>query len=206
MLVSDSRKFIFIHIPRTAGISVTQALTPFADGADLDFSQMPWEKEYPHYTAEEIARIVGEERFRGYFKFAFVRNPWERMVSRYFYLRKFNDRGDQPINMRNYYAPGSLSFSEWLTGTSQNAVHPLDMRRQRDWLIRGEAWAADLIGRFENLAQAIDTVNTMLNLDIVLPHENRSDHTGYREYYDDSTRDFVAQRFAADIETWGYAF
>jgi Sulfotransferase family len=111
MLVSDQRKFIFIHIPRTAGISLTSALSVFADGDNLDFSQVTWEPEYPHFTAVEIARIVGEDRFQKFYKFAIVRNPWERMVSRYFYLKRFDNKPDEPINIRGYYPPASLSFT-----------------------------------------------------------------------------------------------
>jgi hypothetical protein len=202
MLVSDSHKFIFIHIPRTAGMSLRSALEPFADAANLDFSRMQWEKEYPHFTAAEISQIVGEERFRSFFKFAFVRNPWDRMVSRYFYLRRFNSRPDEAINIRGYYPPASLSFTEWLTGNNRHAVHPLDLRQQKEWLRP----AVDFIGRFEDLPAAIDRINSQLGLSIHLPHNNASEHSDYRQYYDASTRDYVSRVFAADIETWDYKY
>jgi len=202
MLVSDSRKFIFIHIPRTAGMSLRAALEPYADAANLDFSRMQWEKEYPHFTAAEISQIVGESRFRSFFKFAFVRNPWDRMVSRYFYLRRFNSRPDEAINIRGYYPPASLSFTEWLTGNDRHAVHPLDLRQQKEWLHS----AVDFIGRFEDLPVAIDRINSQLGVRIALPHNNSSEHTDYHQYYDTATRDYVSRVFAADIETWNYKY
>jgi chondroitin 4-sulfotransferase 11 len=207
MLISDTHQFIFIHIPRTAGMSLRAALGPFADGDNLDFSRVRWEREYPHFTAVEISQIVGEDRFLRFFKFAFVRNPWERMVSRYSYLKQFNSRPDEPINERGYYPPASLSFGEWLTGDTRNAVHPLDLRQQKDWLVRDTSdLAVDFVGHFENLSESIDMINKRLGTNIMMPHANRSEHTNYRQYYTEGTRDYVGKLFAKDIETWDYKY
>jgi len=207
MLVSDSKKFIFIHIPRTAGFSVRQSLQPWVDHQNLDFSQARWEQDYPHYTTREVRQIVGEERFEEYFKFAFVRNPWDRVLSRYLYLRKFNDRPNQPLNPRGYYAPGTLSFLGWLKGSEPHGVHPLDLRPQKEWLIDDSGHTVvDCIGRFETLAADFESICQHIDLSLVLPHVNRSDHGHYREYYDQEGRDFVARIFGDYIKTWAYKF
>jgi len=94
---------------------------------------------------------------------------------------------------RAYYLIGSLSFSEWLTGTTRNAIHALDPRQQKDWLIRDNGvLVVDFVGRFENLVASIDAINKRLGINIVLPHENRSEHSDYRHYYSEKTRDYVA--------------
>jgi chondroitin 4-sulfotransferase 11 len=81
------------------------------------------------------------------------------------------------------------------------------LRQQHDWLVRQEGSSAiDFVGRFENLADSVQTINKRLGINIALPHENRSEHRDYRSYYNDETRRHVAVLFAKDIETWGYKF
>ena len=207
MLVSDSKRFIFIHIPRTAGFSVNQSLQAWVDHQNLDFSQARWEKDYPHYTSIEIRQIVGEERFQEYFKFAFVRNPWDRVLSRYLYLKQLNDLPNRPPNPRGYCPPGTLSFLQWLKGSGPHCVHPLDLRPQKDWFIDDSGHiVVDFIGRFETLEADFAIICQNIGLSLVLPHVNRSDHGHYREYYDQEGRDFVARIFSDDIKTWAYKF
>jgi hypothetical protein len=69
---ADEHQCIFIHIPKAAGTSV--ALTLFGEPS----RHVPW---FEYYQANP-------RKFRKYFKFAFVRNPWDRLVSSYFFLRK----------------------------------------------------------------------------------------------------------------------
>ncbi len=207
MLISDSKRFIFIHIPRTAGFSVHQALQPWVDHQNLDFSKARWEKDYPHYTAREIREIAGKETLQEYFKFAFVRNPWDRMLSRYSYLKKFNDRPHEPLNPRGYYPPGTLSFLQWLKGGEPHGVHPLDLRPQKKWLVDDSGHiGVDFVGRFETLEADFETICQKIGLSLALPHVNRSDHGHYREYYDPEGRDIVAGIFREDIKTWSYQF
>ncbi len=207
MLISDSKRFIFIHIPRTAGFSVHQALQPWVDHQNLDFRKARWEKDYPHYTAREIREIAGKETLQEYFKFAFVRNPWDRMLSRYSYLKKFNDHPHEPFNPRGYYPPGTLSFLQWLKGGEPHGVHPLDLRPQKKWLVdvSGQI-GVDFVGRFETLEADFETICQKIGLSLALPHVNRSDHGHYREYYDPEGRDVVARIFREDIKTWSYQF
>jgi len=207
MLVSDSKRFIFIHIPRTAGFSVRRALKPWVDCQNLDFSKARWEKDYPHYTTREVRQIVGKRRFQKYFKFVFVRNPWDRVLSRYFYLKNFNGRPNEPLNPRGYYPPGTLSFLQWLKGGESHGVHPLDLRPQKEWLVDDSGHiGVDFVGRFETLEADFETICQKIALSLVLPHVNRSDHGHYREYYDQEGRHFVARIFSDDIKTWSYQF
>ena len=65
----------------------------------------------------------------------------------------------------------------------------------------------DFIGRYENLVQDVNIVFKNLGLETVsLPHINRSNHTNYREYYTEDTKQLVADRFSRDIECFGYEF
>jgi hypothetical protein len=209
MIISDSKKFIFIHIPRTGGISMQESLQPWKDAQNLDYSAATINAgpDFPHFTAWEIRGFVGPARFQEYFKFAFVRNPWDRMVSRYFHLRKFNDKPEKLNNRRGYLPPGNLSFAEWLRGGTPNAIHPLDLRPQTDWVRDGpQKLLTDWIARFETLEKDFEAIGQRLGISPVLPHYNRSRHDDYRRYYDEEARDKVARIFESDIETWGYQF
>jgi hypothetical protein len=214
MLISHKYRFIFIHIPRSAGISMRGALRPYAGGwtfPRLNPRHLRWEPNYPHYTAREVRDYLGHRRFNRYFKFAFVRNPWDRLVSRYFFLRA--QQGNDPerrINQRHYYPPGSLSFTEWLLGEGEekNCIHPLDLRPQVEWLFEPDGTPlVDFIGRFELLSTDFAEVCRRVGIETRLVHENRNKPTDeYQGYYSAVAEAFVAERFHSDIEQWGYSF
>ena len=206
MVLSDSRQFIFLHIPRTAGISVQLALRPWNDARDLDFSRAKWEPGYPHYTGSEIREFMGEDRFSRYFKFAFVRNPWERIVSRYFYLKQFNTAPERLRNARGYLPPGNLTFLDWLKGRSPACIHPLDLRPQSEWLVVNGRNCADHIGRFERLAEEFLLICRKIGIVPNLSRTNVSEHNDYRSYYDAEAQAMVGSIFRSDVETWGYEF
>lgn len=68
----DHYRYLFIHITKTAGTSVAISL----------FGELPY-----HYTAVQYRVIYGRKTFNRYFKFAFVRNPWDRLYSAYSFLK-----------------------------------------------------------------------------------------------------------------------
>lgn len=186
---------------------MSRALEPWNGASDLDYTGLRWEPEYPHYTPVEILPVVGVERFQAYFKFAFVRNPWERMVSRYFYLRRQRAEPGKALNKRGYFPPGDRTFLEWIKGHEQGCVHPLDLRPQHDWLTNdADAICVDFVGRYERMASDFETVCRRLDLTAALPHENRSEHADYRQYYDAEAREFVKKVFERDIVAWRYEY
>lgn len=74
-MVSNKHKFIFVHIPKTAGVTISSILD--------DYCTLDEKKKHnmnPHGQRNQISR---------YFKFCFVRNPWDRFLSCYFYFRKY---------------------------------------------------------------------------------------------------------------------
>src|ERR1700683_2337721 len=100
--ISTSHRFIFVHIFKTAGTSVRSALNPYVDRREYllwNFIRrrlgFPPPDPYPglssHAHADEIRAALPPEIFDNYFKFAFVRNPWDLQVSLYHYIMRWRD-------------------------------------------------------------------------------------------------------------------
>ena len=115
MPISDSHNFVFIHIPKTAGTSIEKYLLENnlinvgkewlqgkidSDEVKLcNYSNAYWH----HLNCREVKQIIGQDKWSNYFKFAFVRNPWDRAVSFYFYMKQSTEN------------PNSLSFGKNLS-------------------------------------------------------------------------------------------
>ena len=82
-LVSDSHKFIFVHIPKNAGTSIELALKDYCTAESLLRPDTD-----PHETVLEVKARIGKEKFDEYFKFAVCRNPYDRELSYFFYANQ----------------------------------------------------------------------------------------------------------------------
>lgn len=210
MPISHKHRAIFVHIPKTGGASIEYALGLIDDSNDkntenreilhgwIDKSSTDL-KSYgfispvlQHLGIRDLKKILPGDIFRDYFKFAIVRNPWDRMVSNYHFAGKLSFSG---------YS--NHSFSEFLKD-----LNPFLKQEQCDFILdeNGEP-GVDFVGRFENLEQDFQTIAKKLNISgITLPVRNRTKHKHYSYYYTDETRELVADLFKNDIKMFGYKF
>ena len=133
------------------------------------------------------------------FSFSSIRNPWARVVSAYHKGGWESKRAEYPtfISCVNAIREDSISCpaSKW-------HVTPLCRHLVRD----GELIVNHLI-RIENIQEDFDTLCDKIGIPHQqLPHKNKSKHKHYTEYYNDETREIVAQKYARDIEYFGYKF
>ena len=219
---------VFVHIPKTAGQSIEQF---FMDRLGLDWKE-DREALYLHHNddpargTEKLAHLSAAEyvecghmtpgEFSSSFKFAFVRNPWSRLLSEYRYRNYFHHRSFKDFVLHKMPSPG---FDD----KYRHVMPQYDMLYDKEGNL-----LVDYVGRFETLQQDFDRVCEKLAIeDSRLPHRNPSDkksrdlkrklknmlfmngenrHHGLTDFYDDETRDAVADYYRKDIETFAYQF
>jgi hypothetical protein len=208
MLLSLEKGFLMIHVPKTGGTSIAKAVDPWIIHAPTDkwnkiISRLHLRKD----PAKFLLRVHGDLRYackvlppgltESLFKFAFVRNPWDRLVSEYSFVL------DREIHPRNKEVRELGSFGNYLRYENQRARG----RSQADMLRNSSGQVGvDFVGRFENLSKDFDEVARRIGVQVSLPHLNRTRHRDFREYYDPKARDYVAKHWKDEIELFGYEF
>jgi len=219
---------LFVHIPKTGGQSVEQF---FMDRLRLDWDTdrdvLLLQANHDHSRGtEKLAHLSAAEyldgaylsavEFSGFFKFSFVRNPWDRILSEYRYRNYFHHRSFRDFVLNKLPQPG------W-DDQYRHVMPQYDMLHDREGNL-----LVDFIGRFETLQADFDTVCERLGIsDSSLPHRNKSDKKSrdlrrkvrnylfmngenqlqsMAEFYDEETRQAVADYYRKDIETFGYEF
>lgn len=207
MQLSHSHRFIFIHIFKTAGTSIRAVLENYTNPPERQLWNRLWHRlGYPfprlypglsdHARAVEIRDVLPSDVFNSYYKFAFVRNPWDWQVSWYHYIL-------QNTEHHEHAAVVSLGcFEEFLRWRIDHPVWS-----QKDFVVdnQGEE-IVDFIGCFENLRADFDRVCLATSVRERLPHLNRSRHNDYRTYYNDRTSALLEEYSKEDIDYFGYQF
>jgi len=200
-MISLQKRFLFVHIPKTAGNSIQSALRDYSedelvplrkeqDGIERFALRNPKYKIKKHSTLAEYRAALGEARFGDVYKFTCVRNPWDRMVSYYF------------TQTQNTAAWDRKKFRKIISKALSGADYLRLNKGEEDPFSN-----VDYVIRFENLADDFRTVCGALGISPpTLPKYNRSNREHYSKYYDDELRELVRTRFAVEIEGFGYSF
>lgn len=152
------------------------------------------------------------------YKFTFVRNPWDRLLS--CYSNKILKSGEEKKNFVNGVAQpllrfkcfyGGMPFSEFAKKVSSIPDQIADIHFKSQYLFltdeKGRC-AVDFIGKFEQLESDFKFLSEQLDFpsEIELPHYIKSNHKNYTEYYTEELIEIVAKRYAKDIALYKYTF
>ena len=221
MIISPSQEFVFVHIHKTAGESITEALRPSLSPSDFVAVNEEWPL-HKHSTALAIRREIGIEAWQRYFTFTFVRHPVERALSLYRYLAWHAKPQHQPKLPRRFRKNPSLNHpSQWAGVQAYNATssfsefirHPLiesepGLATQTSSIYdeNGER-LVKFIGHYEALVLDFDRVLQHLHLDDrYLPWRNASKGVDELRLVElpKEDRTLLEQRFAVDFDNFGY--
>ena len=219
MIVSHRHRFIFVHLGRTGGRSLTEALARHCGPRDIitwTSGQVPGQNAAGfgrHDAAREIRAKVGERVFSDYFKFTFERNPWEKIVSRYWaYASGGHGKTYKRVWQRVFGKP--LSFAAWFRmkvwqGRLLGLGHIRLPAQYRDYTEGGRI-IVDFLGRVENRAEHVALLSERLGIDIQddLRHGSEFHHERkpYTELFDPWMQRVVESVFRRDLALLGYRF
>ncbi|MFV2003205.1 MAG: sulfotransferase family 2 domain-containing protein [Paracoccaceae bacterium] len=215
MIISPGRRYIFVHIPKTGGTALALALEARAMKDDILIGDTPKAvrrrarlkglrasgRLWKHSRLTDIHGVLSEAAMRDYFVVTLVRNPWDRMVSYYHWLK---------LQGFDHVAVGlakSLEFGEFLrhphVQASIGAAHYASYVTDNSGTEQ-----CNLFARIEHLKTDLAAFETHLGFDIGrLERVNTSPRDAdYRGYFSAGDASIIARICATDIARFGYAF
>lgn len=205
-MISHKDRFIYTKVAKSGSTSIQNCLLSYNKTNVTHLGHYHIQDDISHQT-------------NNYFKFTFVRNPWDRCVSKYHWVFT------KSRNNELYRAYMEGSFKEFLINDDgifnfdkklddktpylnkmRLKVAPYD--NQLDWISDEDGnILTDYIGKLENAKEDFGIVCDKIGIPRQrLPHKNKTKHKHYTEYYDDETKQIVAEKYAKDIEYFGYEF
>lgn len=212
--IQGEHNITFVHIPKNGGISIGNWL-----------EESKGNSESVSWTHHPSCKSIHDMRSPN-FTFTVVRNPWDRMVSGYHFLKQDTGTGLNDVALyrtvvnfiHGFSTDNYPDFETFINKIGKdkdpaklNMVAPV-LKNSKVWFNYNTpqvAWLdskVDLILRYENLEEEFDQIRKMFNSDKPLPKINVSLHDHYRTYYTEETKNLVAEWSKKDIETFGYTF
>ena len=185
MQISNKYKFIFFAVPKTGSQSSWKTFRHYVDIVDNQHVQPPKvKKEYP-------------ELWASCFKFCFIRNPWDRMVSHYFYNLIAGDPLKEKMSFQDYV------YEHVLMGEPTGPKECLHCKEQTAWSDH-----VDYVARYENYKEEVYNIFNLIGIkeEPKFHLENKTEHKSYTEYYDDKSIMIVYEKFKEEIERYNYEF
>ena len=208
MIVSHQHRFVFAAVPKTGTHSVRQALREHMGDEDIEQvglfvnKRVPYEQlaaiRHGHLSLAQVRPFLGDDAFDAYFKFAFVRNPYDRFVSYCAFMSR--DSG--------HFAANPQEVMRYFLFHAPPEQHIL-FQPQSSLLVDddGQALLTDMVGRVEDMQASYDAICARIGIPSrPLDQVNGSKRGEYRQYYTPELAEAVAARYRKDLDLFGYAF
>jgi chondroitin 4-sulfotransferase 11 len=185
---SDHHKLLWLRVPKTGTRSVAALLrSQFGEKLNRD----PYAYLWSDYD---------EEKYKEYFTFTVVRNPWDRILSSYVY---WIVERDEP----SFAECKGMNFKEFVRWIAQQDLDRIDEHFRPQVSFFPPSVEFSYVAHMENLDQEVATVLQEFGITVEqTPHINGSKHDHYSRYYDEETRGIVSELYKEDIERFGYEF
>ena len=164
MIISHHHKFIFVAIPKTATHAIREAIRPRLQQYDWEQCWLFEKKTFPinrlaaipqgHFTCEQIQPYFPNGTWSKYFKFCFVRNPYDRFLSfcHFYFKEKMNDN-PQELMLKIFEEPKGLLTTNVLLKPQYQFVFDKDLN-----------YLVDFVGKFEDIANDFEIIKQKLGI------------------------------------------
>lgn len=198
MVVCNNKKCIFIHIPKTAGTSIEQFLKDKGQN-EIMFHGVQNNRSLHHLTALEFKRIIPSV-FNNYYKFSMVRNPYDRLLSEYYWT---------PVpNLGFKYGKTKADFLYKVINIVKNKrffdnIYYDHFIPQYMFLYEGKKIIIDEVFKYESLKDATDYLKNKLNINMDFPYFNKSVKNN-NDYWNDMQKEKIYNLYKNDFILFGY--
>ncbi len=212
-MISYSKKIIFIHIPKTGGTSIEKMFWPYSFQNNEKNLRRGFINKYhnqyqtgglQHLTASNIKKAVGQDVFNEFSKFSVIRNPYDKIISQFSYMKKRKDLRDfieMDIN---------TPFKEYLALITKTE-HVQWMPQYKFLFDENDQAQCDNIIHFENMNEELSMTMKKLKIDKrfiffdrKIPHLNKSIRKTSIEDFDKETKEIIYNLYKEDFNKFGY--
>lgn len=186
---------IFIHIPKSAGTSITNEL---------------YGKRNGHLTAIQIKNSLGNRKYDEKFSFTVTRNPYDRLVSSYFYAIQGGSKDggiSNPDKYKSYEFRDFKTFvKKWLVNQNLDTIDVI-FRPQYKFIFEGEKCLVNYFGKLDELDEVNKKIISVTGQSFDFKHKNKSNRLNdFMTYYDEETKAIIKKLYFLDFKLLGYNF
>ena len=211
MIISHRHKFIFFACGKTGTHSVESIMEKYHDGEEiilkvdqeLEKLRRQYSKPFTlkHVRPAFVRDLIDPGIWNNYFKFVFVRNPWDWVLSNYSFnhkhLAQFVYRFD-PVHVEVVWNLMKIHNQSLYTESYYQHTFVVDQNGER---------LVDYFGKMENFQEDFNQICSKIGIETeILEKRNPSDHSHYREIYSEEAKNLVSKLYREDIEILGYSF